>query len=137
MEIQDRVALVTGGASGIGRATVVALAGKGASVVLADLDEDGAEQTIERTGVVDRVVFRACDVTDGDDLAAAVDSAVERFGRLDIVANIAGIGDGGDLFADHPGDWKVRWDEDRQHRYRPTSSKPGTAIISAFGDDGG
>jgi 15-hydroxyprostaglandin dehydrogenase (NAD) len=106
MDIQDRVALVTGGASGIGRATVVALAGNGASVVLADLDEDGAEQTIERTGVVDRVVFRSCDVTDGGDLAAAVDSAVERFGRLDIVANIAGIGDGGDLFADDPGDWR-------------------------------
>jgi NAD(P)-dependent dehydrogenase (short-subunit alcohol dehydrogenase family) len=106
MEIQDRVAFVTGGASGIGRAAVVALAGKGASVVFADLDEDGAEQTIERAGVVDRVVFRTCDVTDGDDLAAAVDSAGERFGRLDIVANIAGIGDGGDLFADHPGDWR-------------------------------
>jgi 15-hydroxyprostaglandin dehydrogenase (NAD) len=106
MEIQERIAFVTGGASGIGRATVVALAGKGASVVFADLDEEGAEETIGRAGVVDRVVFRACDVTDGDDLAAAVDSAVEVFGRLDIVANIAGIGDGGDLFADDPGDWR-------------------------------
>lgn len=106
MEIQNRIAFVTGGASGIGRATVVALAGKGASVVFADLDEEGAEETIGRAGVVDRVVFRACDVTNGDDLAAAVDSAVGVFGRLDIVANIAGIGDGGDLFADDPGDWR-------------------------------
>ncbi len=45
-------------------------------------------------------------MTDGDDLAAAVDSAVDAFGRLDVVANIAGIGDGGDLFADDPGDWR-------------------------------
>jgi NAD(P)-dependent dehydrogenase (short-subunit alcohol dehydrogenase family) len=45
-------------------------------------------------------------VTDPADLAAAYDAAVERFGRLDIVANIAGIGDGGDLFADDPGDWR-------------------------------
>jgi NAD(P)-dependent dehydrogenase (short-subunit alcohol dehydrogenase family) len=55
-----------------------------------------------RTEDSDKVVFRACDVTDGEDLAAAVDSAVERFGRLDIVANVAGVGDG-DLFADDPG----------------------------------
>jgi NAD(P)-dependent dehydrogenase (short-subunit alcohol dehydrogenase family) len=106
MEIEDRVAFVTGAASGIGRATAVALAKRGASVVVVDLDEAGARQTIESTGLTDRVMFRACDVTDGDDLAAAVDATLERFGRIDIVANIAGIGDGGDLFADNPDDWR-------------------------------
>ena len=111
MEIQDKVAFVTGGASGIGRATVVALAGKGASVLFVDVDADGAEKTIKHAGLVDRVVFRACDVTVGDELAAAVDSVVERFGGLDIVANIAGVGDG-DLFADDPGDWRRTVDID-------------------------
>ncbi len=105
MDIMGRVAFVTGGASGIGRATVMALARRGASIVFVDTDKDGASQTIARTGQPDRIVFLACDVTDGNDLAAAVDSAVERFGRLDIVANVAGIGDG-DLFADDPGAWR-------------------------------
>jgi NAD(P)-dependent dehydrogenase (short-subunit alcohol dehydrogenase family) len=105
MDIEGRVAFITGGASGIGRATVVALAARGAQVVFIDRDEDGARQTIARSGQPGRVVFRAGDVTDGEDLAAAVGSAVERFGRLDIVANIAGIGDD-DLFADDPGAWR-------------------------------
>jgi 15-hydroxyprostaglandin dehydrogenase (NAD) len=105
MEISGRVALVTGGASGIGSATVLALARQGASVVFVDRDRHGAGQTITRVVHRDRVVFRAGDVTDGKELTAAVDSAVDRFGRLDIVANIAGVGDG-DLFADDPGAWQ-------------------------------
>jgi NAD(P)-dependent dehydrogenase (short-subunit alcohol dehydrogenase family) len=105
MEIKGRVALVTGGASGIGRATVVALAAEGASVMLLDLDATGASETIDQTAAADRVEFRACDVTDPAELAAAFDSTLVRFGRLDIVANIAGIGDG-DLFADDPGNWR-------------------------------
>jgi 15-hydroxyprostaglandin dehydrogenase (NAD) len=105
MEIQGSVALVTGGASGIGKATVVALAGRGASVVVVDRDEDGARHTIDLAGGSTDVVFQRCDVTNGEQLKAAFDAAVERFGRIDVVANIAGIGDG-DLFADDPGDWR-------------------------------
>jgi 15-hydroxyprostaglandin dehydrogenase (NAD) len=105
MEIESRVAFVTGGSSGIGRATVVALAGRGASVVLVDLDEAGARETVDLTGPPDAVVFQPCDVTDGESLAAAFDGARERFGRVDIVANIAGVGDG-DLFSDDAGDWR-------------------------------
>jgi 15-hydroxyprostaglandin dehydrogenase (NAD) len=105
MDIMGRAAFVTGGASGIGRATVVALARRGASILFADRDEDGAQQTIARTGQPDSVTFRSCDVTDGKSLATAVDAVVEKFGRLDIVANVAGIGDG-DLFADDPGTWR-------------------------------
>jgi len=78
MDILGRAAFVTGGASGIGRATVVALAERGASVVFIDRDEEGARQTIARAGQPDRVVFRACDVTDGKDLAAAVGSTSSR-----------------------------------------------------------
>ena len=104
MEIQDRVVFVSGGASGIGRATVVALVERGASVLFVDLDEAGARETIELAARPDQVVYRACDVTDSADLAAAIDATVERFGGLDIVANVAGVGDG-DLFADDPGDW--------------------------------
>lgn len=105
MNITGEVAFVTGGASGIGSATVVALAERGASVLFVDRDEDGARQTMDRTRRSDQVVFQACDVTDGNDLAAAVGSAVDRFGRLDIAVNVAGVGDG-DLFADDPGAWR-------------------------------
>jgi 15-hydroxyprostaglandin dehydrogenase (NAD) len=104
MEIQGSVALVTGGASGIGRATAVALARRGASVVIVDRDEDGARHTIGLAGRSTDVVFQRCDVTNREQLEAAFDSAVQRSGRIDIVANIAGVGDG-DLFADDPGDW--------------------------------
>lgn len=105
MDIQGSVALVTGGASGIGKATVVALARRGAAVVVVDRDEDGARHTIGLTDGATDVVFQSCDVTNGEQLGAAFDGAVERFGRIDVVANIAGIGDG-DLFADEPGDWR-------------------------------
>lgn len=106
MDITGRVAFVTGGASGIGRATVVAFAQRGASVAFTDRDEDGARQTIARAGLPERVTFRGGDVTGGQALGAALDSAVQRFGRLDIVANVAGVGEGGDLFADDPGAWR-------------------------------
>jgi 15-hydroxyprostaglandin dehydrogenase (NAD) len=105
MEVRDRVALVTGGASGIGRATVVELVSRGASVALVDVDAAGAQRTIDLAGAPERMRFVSCDVTDGVELAAAFESTIAWFGRLDIVANVAGVGDG-DLFADDPGDWR-------------------------------
>lgn len=105
MGVIGRAAFVTGGGSGIGRATVMALAEHGASVLFIDRDDDGGRQTVSLTGRPESVVFQPCDVTSGPDLAAAVDAAVQRFGRLDIAANIAGVGDG-DVLADDPGDWR-------------------------------
>jgi NAD(P)-dependent dehydrogenase (short-subunit alcohol dehydrogenase family) len=105
MDISGRVALVTGGSSGIGRATVGALNQRGASVGLIDRDHGGARQTIAGVAHPDRVLFRACDVTDTYQLAAAVDFVVESYGRLDIVANIAGVCDS-DVFADDVEAWK-------------------------------
>jgi NAD(P)-dependent dehydrogenase (short-subunit alcohol dehydrogenase family) len=87
-----KVAFVTGATSGIGRATALALAREGASVVVADIAADGAKETaglIEQTG--GQALAVACDVTRGDDIKAALDATVERFGRLDIAFNNAGI----------------------------------------------
>src|SRR5918999_4171240 len=106
MEIEGKAAVVSGGASGIGRAAVLALAERGAKVVVADLDEDGGRRTVELAGKKGGVtVFCRCDVTKSGDLGSAFGLAVGRFGRLDIAFNNAGIG-GEDLFADNPGDWK-------------------------------
>ncbi len=106
MEIAGKAAVVSGGGSGIGQAAVLALVARGAQVVVADIDADAGRQTValaaEKGGTA---VFARCDVTKTEDLTGAFASAVERFGRLQIVFNNAGI-IGGDLFADDPGDWE-------------------------------
>jgi 15-hydroxyprostaglandin dehydrogenase (NAD) len=105
MEIADKIAVVSGGGSGIGRAAVLALVVRGARVIVADIDEDAGRQTVDlATGKSGTAVFVRCDVTKTEDLARACACAVEHFGRLDIAFNNAGIG-GEDLFAADPGDW--------------------------------
>ena len=87
-----KVAFVTGAASGIGRATAVAFARAGARVALADLSEGGLRETarlVEESG--GRSLTLNCDVTDEDDVVAALDSTLERFGRLDAAFNNAGV----------------------------------------------
>ncbi len=94
---QTPVALVTGAASGIGRATALALAQAGPgreahALVVADVDEAGGLETVrllEAAGATAR--FVACDVADEDAVAAAVHTATEAFGRLDVLVNNAGI----------------------------------------------
>lgn len=106
MEIEGNAAVVSGGASGIGRAAVLALVERGAKVVVADVDEAGGHRTVEMAGEKGGVAtFRRCDVTKTEDLRSVFGLAVERFGRLGIVVNNAGVGGDG-LFDDEPGDWK-------------------------------
>jgi NAD(P)-dependent dehydrogenase (short-subunit alcohol dehydrogenase family) len=92
MEIAGTVAVVTGAASGIGRATAVALAREGASVVVADLDEAGGQETV---GLIadegGTALYVRCDVSEARSIEALFARAVEEFGGLDIVHNNAGI----------------------------------------------
>jgi NAD(P)-dependent dehydrogenase (short-subunit alcohol dehydrogenase family) len=90
--MDDRAAFVTGGAGGIGRATCQAFHDAGYRVALTDLDEDlsaAAAAEIDPSG--ERVVGIACDVSSTPSVDAAVAAAVERFGRLDSLANVAGV----------------------------------------------
>ena len=87
-----KVALVTGATSGIGQATALAFAGAGASVVVADISEQGVHETarlIEDTG--GKVLAVRCDVTKAEDIKAALDKTVGAFGRLDFAFNNAGV----------------------------------------------
>lgn len=91
MSLDGQVALVTGGATGIGRAIVQALAAQGAKVVIADVNEVGAKEVVAELG---EGRARACrtDVTDSRQVDAAVQATVEAFGRLTLLVNDAGFG---------------------------------------------
>lgn len=89
-ELAGKVAIVTGGAGGIGRATAKQLAAEGAKVVIGDIDEAGGRALAAELG--DAASFQAVDVSDADQVQALVDHAVERFGGLHIMFNNAGIG---------------------------------------------
>jgi NAD(P)-dependent dehydrogenase (short-subunit alcohol dehydrogenase family) len=89
---KGKVAFVTGAANGIGRAAALAFAREGASVVIADVSEQGNRETarlIEEAG--GRALAVKCDVSRVEDIKAALDKTVEAFGRLDFAFNNAGI----------------------------------------------
>mgnify|MGYP003700724487 CR=1 FL=1 len=89
-ELEGKAAVVTGGASGIGEATVRLFVEEGAKVVIADMQRDRGEALAAELG--DAAVFVACEVRQEDQVKAAVDAAVGRWGRLDCMFNNAGFG---------------------------------------------
>lgn len=102
MKIEDRIAIVTGSAAGIGRATAVRFAELGAGgIVLADIDEaglDGTRALVEAAGA--EAMVQVTDVTDLASLEAMYDASLARFGKIDIVFNNAGIVSGPPPFPD-------------------------------------
>ncbi|HEY3629896.1 MAG TPA: SDR family NAD(P)-dependent oxidoreductase [Jatrophihabitantaceae bacterium] len=96
MQIEGGVAIVTGGASGLGRATAQALRGAGAQVVIVDLPGSDGKSVAEELGAT----FAPADVTSEDDVAAALDAA-QQLGQLRIAVNCAGVADAARVVGKH------------------------------------
>ena len=91
-DLEGKSALVTGGASGIGRATALAFAREGARVAVADILEEAAQSTVsEIKAIGGQAIAIACDVTDDDAVKAMIAATVDAFGGLDCAFNNAGI----------------------------------------------
>ena len=91
MKLAGRVAVVTGAARGIGRATAERLLAEGARVVFSDIDEETLRATATAQGPADRVFAARADVSRKADMDRLVDAAVDKFGAIDIMVNNAGI----------------------------------------------
>ena len=97
MDLSGKVAVVTGGASGLGEATVDAYVAKGCKVAIFDMNAERAAAVIERAGA-DKVAFFNVNVADEDSVKAAIAAVVEQFGALHVCNNFAGIGNANKTF---------------------------------------
>lgn len=92
MRLEGKVCVVTGSGSGIGRATAIEMAREGGKIVVSDVSDDaGAETVTAITGAGGEAVYTHADVTSGGDVTALMQSAVDSFGRLDVLHNNAGV----------------------------------------------
>ena len=91
MRLQGKVAIVTGGGRGIGRAYTERFLREGASVVVADVDEDNARKTVDELRALGPLEFVRCDVSDAASTEACARAAVASYGRIDVLINNAAL----------------------------------------------
>jgi len=106
-QLEDRVAVVTGGGSGIGRAVATQLAGAGMHVVVADIQQDALDATVaDLVAAGHRAIGVRTDVSDGDSVDALAEATVAEFGAVHVVHNNAGVGVGGPVWTHTERDWQ-------------------------------
>jgi NAD(P)-dependent dehydrogenase (short-subunit alcohol dehydrogenase family) len=114
MRLEDKVAVITGGASGMGLATVMRFLGEGASVVIADYNAETGQAAVEeanKNGFKGKVSFIKTDVAVESDIEAMMQAALNQYGGLDIVFNNAGVGGAiGPLTETSVSDWDYTFD---------------------------
>jgi NAD(P)-dependent dehydrogenase (short-subunit alcohol dehydrogenase family) len=104
---QDKVAVITGGASGLGREFAKRAAGLGMKLVLADVQQDALDATrAELEGEGAQVLAMLCDVRKGEQVQALADATMARFGAVHLVFNNAGVGSGGLIWENSEADWE-------------------------------
>ena len=117
LTIEGAVAVVTGGASGIGKCLVRALLGRGASVVIADVEAPVLEATVAELVPLGPVSGVRTDVTDENDVEALFATARKASGRIDIVVSNAGIFRGSPILATSPAGWDADMDLNLRSHY--------------------
>ena len=108
MQLQGKVAIITGAATGIGRATALLFAGEGASVVIADVNEDDAQRTvanIEDEGGSARLV--QADVSEAEDMRTLMERAAQEMGGIDVIVNNAGAQRSGAVTEFEESEWDL------------------------------
>ncbi|QGG94070.1 SDR family NAD(P)-dependent oxidoreductase [Actinomarinicola tropica] len=106
-QLEGKVAVVTGGGSGIGRAVATQLADAGMHVVVADVQEDALDATVAAlVGAGHRAIGVRTDVSDGESVQALADAAIAEFGAVHVVHNNAGVGVGGPIWTHTERDWE-------------------------------
>ncbi|MGY3564990.1 bifunctional aldolase/short-chain dehydrogenase [Sinomonas sp. RB5] len=130
-----RIALVTGAASGIGKAVATRLAAEGACVVIADLDLEKAQAAAAELGTADVAIGVRADVTDADQVAAAVDATVLAFGGIDLVVNNAGLSISKPLLETSEKDWDLQHDVMAKGSFLVSQAAAKAMIAQGMGGD--
>jgi len=130
-----RVAFVTGGGSGIGRAIAHRLAAEGACVIVADIDAASAEAVARELGDTDVAIGVTADVTDEDQVAAAFQAAVLAFGGVDLVVNNAGLSISKPLLETTVRDWDLQHDVMARGSFLVSRAAARILIDQAMGGD--
>ena len=133
--LATRVALITGAASGIGRATAEKLAAEGACVVIADLSLEKAQDAAAGIGGSDAAIGVQVDVSDADAVQAAVDAAVLAFGGVDLVVNNAGLSLSRSLLETSEQDWDLQHDVMAKGSFLVAKAAAKVMIDQAMGGD--
>ena len=106
--VEGKVALVTGGGSGLGRADCIALAQEGAKVVVTDIDREGGEETVRLAG--GDCIFLEHDVADEERWKEVIAETLKTYGKLNVLVNNAGMLIPGDVETIDTKIWRISWE---------------------------